>query len=793
MQELHEGIRLADRYALKNRLAEGGMAEVWLARDERADTTVALKFLNRSLAEKAGQRELFRKEWQTASRLMHAHIVRVFEYHDEERPYYALQYVDGPHIGDLAGEPIATMLPAIGLVADALRYAHAKGVVHRDIKAANVLLDQRGAPCVIDFGIAAANDGGSAANASPGQRAGKRPEPADDVYALGVLLHELISGEPPPPDRVDALRSRSGEALPTAVRQLVADMLANSADDRPTAEQVRQRLDDAGFAAAPARLPPRLKRSGASVVDDDVAVQTVQPRRTTERPSAGTSGTAPGLSPSLVYGGLAVLLALLVGVTVILPDAVEERPPSAAADFESPSAAGDDAGPAADDAGRVDDALVDVVPGSGLDGDDAGFSENLGQTSSSDGMRAKLAADEALGDLLSQLERLRYRGIERWGGQPYLDAVDVYQQGDEAYLNKNYASAAERYARAGEMLEPFFDRIEDEFRRAMDAARAAFERQDADEAVRLFDLAVAITPGSAEAEQGLERARNLEGVLDLMRQGRQFLDELQLEAARLAFEKALELDPLWEPARDAIESVRAQITQRNFEARMSEGFTALAEGDFDSARVAFNAAKSIYPDSPEPRDGLLQVDQEVRLYRISSMEDEASAQEAGEQWEAAVNTYEALLEVDGDLAFAQEGLARAQQRAGLHRQLQAYIDDPDSLSDPANMQQATQLMLTVSRMDDVGPRLDDHKETLARLLKRAATPLTVELLSDNATQVSVYRVGKLGSFDRRELELRPGNYVAVGVRPGYRDVRREFRVAPEIDMQPVVVQCEEPI
>ena len=80
-----------------------------------------------------------------------------------------------------------------------------------------------------------------------------------------------------------------------------------------------------------------------------------------------------------------------------------------------------------------------------------------------------------------------------------------------------------------------------------------------------------------------------------------------------------------------------------------------------------------------------------------------------------------------------------------------------------------------------------------RLLKRAATPLRVQLVSDNQTEVSVFRVGRFGFFGTQEIDLRPGNYVAVGIRPGYRDVRVEFRVAPEIEMQPVVVQCEEPI
>ena len=109
------------------------------------------------------------------------------------------------------------------------------------------------------------------------------------------------------------------------------------------------------------------------------------------------------------------------------------------------------------------------------------------------------------------------------------------------------------------------------------------------------------------------------------------------------------------------------------------------------------------------------------------------------------------------------------------------------------MQIATNLVVDITRMGDIGPRLADQRDELSRLLKRAATPLTVELISDNLTDVSIYKVGKLGAFASTQLSLRPGTYVAVGSRPGYRDVRLEFRVAPEIDMQPVVVRCEEKI
>jgi hypothetical protein len=131
--------------------------------------------------------------------------------------------------------------------------------------------------------------------------------------------------------------------------------------------------------------------------------------------------------------------------------------------------------------------------------------------------------------------------------------------------------------------------------------------------------------------------------------------------------------------------------------------------------------------------------------------------------------------------------------SALHTQLDDYIKDPARLAIPSVMQKVTKLVVDVSLMEDIGPRLAEQRDELSRLLKRAATPITVNLVSDNMTSVSIYKVGILGNFINHKLDLRPGTYVAIGARPGFRDVRLEFRVGPEVEMQPVVVRCEEPI
>ena len=782
MQDLQQGIELASRYTLVKKLGSGGAAETWLATDRLTRASVALKILTSERVAAAD----FHKEWQTSIRLMHAHIVRVFEYNDDaDRPFYSLQFVNGPDLSVLAGVPVQDSLGPIALIADALRYAHAKGVVHRDIKAANVLLDHNGAPYLVDFGAAAAAGsaagGGSLIAASPASLAGVAPQPADDIFALGGLIYELVSGASPYSSSATAedirnkvpapLMLADGSRAPAAVSKLVAAMLDKDAAARPDAKGIVAALEAAGFAAAPA--PKHYVHGAQSDADEVIAVsENLHPKIRHAAASADVKLGA-GISPRTLGISLAALLALLIGVVFFLPEPTPTVRDEA--DTTTPSAS-------------VDSAQEDGGAGG------VGFSENVEDLSGRDArVRERSDTDEVLGQLLSKMETLESRAVQRWGGLRYKQAQAVYAEGDTAYLGRDYDIAAEKYGEAIALLDPLLDEVEQVFATTYGEAQTALDNADSIEAVRLFELAVAISPNHSGARAGYTRAKNLDTVMSLTDQASEFENDLELEAARQSFARAVELDPEWQPAQTGLERVLATIRQMEFDQRMTEGLTALAERDYPGARAAFRMAQEIMPESREPADGLLQVDQGIRLDRISMLERQAQDEERSEAWETAIDTYKSILEIDADLAFAKDGLRRSEQMTALHAQLDKYIEEPDSLSSAANMARATGLVVDITRMPEIGPRLGGQRDELSRLLKRAATPLTVSFISDNATDVSIYKVGKLGSFETHQLDLRPGTYVAVGSRPGYRDVRLEFRVGPEIALQPVVVRCEEAI
>lgn len=813
MLELSKGTQLAERYTLERPLGGGGEAQTWQAKDRLTGAPVALKIAG----SKPGAAQRLRAEWQTNIRLMHAHIARVFEFHGDQEPaFYSQQYIDGPDIGALSGRPAAEVLAPIGLIADALRYAHGKGVVHRDIKASNILLDRNGAPYLSDFGVSSAigerKSGGSLISQSPQSLAGQAAQPADDLFALGGLIYELISGTSPYSSSDTAgdiqnktpkpLHAADGSALPTALQQLVANMLDKDSARRPTAEQVSATLKAAGFAPAPARI----EVTHRSTLPDE-RVETIESIRPVSRPRDTSrmetvDVPAGGISRKALGIALGVLLLLLLGVVFLLPKTVTTTTSPVTSGQTTAVEALQETDKPALDVDDADDSLLgrgraarDITPASkGIDGEEILFNENEADYSGLDESgKSRLNAETILGELLSNFETLEQRGVQRWAGAQYLRARELYAAGDKAYLERDYAAAERHYLDSIDVLQPLFDQIEPEFQKALTGAQAAFDSGDQSEALRLYELAVAITPGNPDALAGYERARNLQSVLNLMDQGLEFEENLELEAAETSFRQAVTIDPQWVPAQEGLVRVQSTRTEMEFDQRMSEGLDALVVGDYLAARAAFRMAQRLMPESPEPADGLLQVDQQLRLSDINVLEQEALSLERDEHWEAVATTYEEILKVDGNLSFAIDGLAHAREMTALHKQLDEYVSDPDKLSDPGVMQKATLLVVDITRMSDIGTRLAAQRDELSRLLKRAVTPVPVALVSDNLTDVSVYKVGNLGNFTTRELALRPGTYVAVGIRPGYRDVRLEFRVAPEIDMQPVIVRCEEQI
>jgi serine/threonine protein kinase len=271
------------RYELVRPLGQGAMATVDLAHDIELERPVALKRLAENLARDEDLRRRFLREARLAARLAHPNVVRVFDVgEDDGRPFIAMEYVEGETLAELVGRrgrlPAAEAATLGMQMCAGLAAAHAAGLVHRDVKPQNLLLGKDGVLKLGDFGIAAGHDGtrltlagtvlGTAGYLAPEQARGEQVTAAADIYAVGAVLYELLTGEPSQTaGSLAGLGSEDGfrppdlaSRVPTAPPELVAAVtacLSVRPEDRPSSAAALARLLAPVASGADTRfLPP---------------------------------------------------------------------------------------------------------------------------------------------------------------------------------------------------------------------------------------------------------------------------------------------------------------------------------------------------------------------------------------------------------------------------------------------------------------------------------------------------------------------------------------------------------
>src|SRR4051794_18809637 len=333
------GVTLGGRYRLDERIAGGGMGDVWRGTDGVLGRTVAVKILLPALLDEPGFAERFRGEARTMATINHPGVVDVYDYgSDQQLAFLVMEYVEGDALSRTLSR-VGRLTPArtmalVAQAADALQAAHANGIVHRDVKPGNLLVRPNGTLVLTDFGIArsalvgqltvAGSVLGTASYISPEQASGEVATPASDVYALGVVAYQCLSGHPPfdgatpieismkhvreaprplpadipPPVRaiVDrALAKNPGERWPSAsamaaVARQAASVLATTQQHQPAGQAAR-----AAGPVSPAARPPT-GAAPAAVPGSPVTGSARPPYPPVPPPVSGARGAASGPS-----------------------------------------------------------------------------------------------------------------------------------------------------------------------------------------------------------------------------------------------------------------------------------------------------------------------------------------------------------------------------------------------------------------------------------------------------------------------------------------------------------------
>jgi len=329
------GATLSGRYTLTERIAAGGMGEVWAAVDTVLGRAVAVKLLHPALSQEASFAERFRAEARHTASLHHPNIATVFDYgEDDGTAYLVMELVVGQPLSQIIADraPLSAQETASILVqaATALEAAHQGGVIHRDIKPANILITPDGTAMLTDFGIARAIDAapltqtgqvlGTAQYLSPEQALGRSATASSDIYSLGVVGYEMLTGERPfdSGTAVATALAHVNQAppplpvtIPTGVRDVIGAALAKDPADRPaSAAAMAEALGMPGVALASDPDSPTIAATSTATAPTDEpgpAPTQVMPTLARAMPAQarltqppGSSGRRPRLRPGRI-------------------------------------------------------------------------------------------------------------------------------------------------------------------------------------------------------------------------------------------------------------------------------------------------------------------------------------------------------------------------------------------------------------------------------------------------------------------------------------------------------------
>ena len=320
------GTVLSGRYRLESKIGSGGMSTVYLALDETLERQVAIKVLHREMSDQPDQQERFRRESRAVAQLSHPNVVAVIDAgEDAGHPYIVFEYVEGETLkeridrfGRLPLDEAAAYSIEIGR---GLQAAHMAGMVHRDVKPQNVLIDAEGRAKVTDFGIALSqeSDGltktgrvlGTTDYVSPEQAMGRGIDARSDIYSLGILLYEMLLGDVPfkAETLVGVAMKHVNEPLPDIQKRRpgVSAALA-SVVERATQKEPKKRYSDMGamLADLEGALEVEIARSGGGTGDTTSVLDAVP-----ERNRLLSSRTVSIAGILLVLAGVLVALALV--------------------------------------------------------------------------------------------------------------------------------------------------------------------------------------------------------------------------------------------------------------------------------------------------------------------------------------------------------------------------------------------------------------------------------------------------------------------------------------------------
>lgn len=738
------------QFTLLNCISENDLADVWIALDRDMGERVCLKSFKQAIG--PDSLAAIDNFIDRSRGLIHPNIIRTFAAgHEDGNSYVSQQYINHAVPLDLE-KPFLESWPAIDTLLATLKFAHELGFAHGALHPGNVLIDSNGHVWMSNFGLELPVRQKYSHYLSP--NTDRALDSADDIYAAGAIIHQILTGQ--------ALKPGEPQigALPADIQAVISSMIQISDYDRTRdLAHVREVLS---------RYATTIGVGSALPVDDSFKKPTevTTPIQPTVQQNFRERSQIP---TSVAVAGFITLLGLAAFVFLYLPEnKTIELAPGSLGSIKEPNIPA----PVAVETEKPPElAPMEIAQ--------IEFAKEDGKRAATDIIRLQV-----------ELEDL---GVMLWAREPFDALTEQAIGGDDHYRDEQYREALAVYEKTITELKDLSASASDVLAQKTIEGNSALEEGDAELALKALIIATAIDRTDQSLEENLLRAENLSLVLDSIRLGESAERNGELDTAGEHFKTAADLDPLWQPAAQGILRISRLVKQRDFGNAMSDAFTALARKEYDQSRQAFDKAEQILPSSTEPEDGILQIEIAIRMDELDDIKKAAEQHIADENWQEAIDEYNAVLAINDNLVFANEGLTLASSRLVLDQQLQRFFRDPTIMKDDNELASAKQTVVAASRVDHQTAQLSAQINDLSRLISVARIPIPIFITSDQRTDVTVYQVAQFGKISQKNLSLNPGIYTIVGKRKGYRDVQHTLRLLNGMTPGPIHISCTEKI
>lgn len=398
---------------------------------------------------------------------------------------------------------------------------------------------------------------------------------------------------------------------------------------------------------------------------------------------------------------------------------------------------------------------------------------------------------EILAKLLALHSQLVSDNIQVWGQDSYRMIVDLIGKGDEHLQNSEFINAEEKYMRAYEKLQQLAADKSGILVSAVQAGMAALEQGNSVGAKNHFSTALAIDTGNQKATDGLQRAQNLEAVLTFLAQGEEYEKQGKLKIALQEYRKGYNLDKKFPPVVKAYERLEERVKEQELKEHLSQFYSDLEGSNLQRAEASLKKALRLAPADPAAISAKQKLESAREEQAVLRMRQQAENQMSNEEWKKAFASYQQVLKIAPQAAFALQGVEVARRNSELVEQIDTLLNNKERFQDEKVLQNGLATLEYARQLEGLGPRTTARVNDLDEALIKASQPVSLILQSDNLTEVTMYHVGRLGRFYQRELILKPGKYTIVGERAGYRVKRAIIELTPERPEVEYTIKCEE--